>query len=187
MSFQLGQHSYVDGGRLKVMDWQSLPENLRTIEIGNYTSIASDVVVFVDGNHRMDFASTFPFREKLGCTQAPPSVCGKSAPRIGHDVWIGRNVTIMSGVRIGDGAVVGYGSVVTRNVEPYSIVAGNPARHIKYRFDDAKTIAELRDTEWWHLPSEMVLQELAPITDDVQAFIQRANALKSDRISEQPR
>ena len=70
------------------------------------------------------------------------------AVRIGNDVWIGQAAQIMSGVRVGDGAIVGAGAIVTRDVPPYAVVAGNPARLIRYRFDDA-TIAKLVSTAWW--------------------------------------
>lgn len=75
--------------------------------------------------------------------------------RIGNDVWIGNRVMIKAGVTISDGAVIGMGSIVTKDIGPYEIWAGNPARLIRKRFDD-KTIAKLHNTEWWKWPDERI-------------------------------
>jgi acetyltransferase-like isoleucine patch superfamily enzyme len=74
---------------------------------------------------------------------------------VGNDVWIGNNVVIKSGVNIGDGVIVGAGSVVTKDIEPYAIFVGNPARLLKYRFD-SEIIKELLELEWWNLPYEVL-------------------------------
>ncbi|MCR5688349.1 MAG: CatB-related O-acetyltransferase [Lachnospiraceae bacterium] len=76
------------------------------------------------------------------------SNCRKPLPVIGNDVWIGHGVTVVNGVSIGDGAIIAAGSVITRDVEPYSIVGGNPAKLIRYRFDE-KTIERLLKLRWW--------------------------------------
>ena len=78
---------------------------------------------------------------------------------IGNDVWIGRKAVILSGVTIGDGAVVGTMAVVTSNVEPYTIVAGNPARPVRKRFDDS-TIQNLLQLRWWDWPTEKVKENV---------------------------
>lgn len=77
--------------------------------------------------------------------------------RIGNDVWIGDNVIIKNGVKIGDGAVVGLGAVVTKDVPPYAVVAGVPAKIIKYRFSD-EIISELLELEWWNLEEDVIRQ-----------------------------
>lgn len=77
--------------------------------------------------------------------------------RIGNDVWIGDNVIIKNGVKIGDGAVVGLGAVVTKDVPPYAVVAGVPAKVIKYRFSD-EIISELLELEWWNLEEDVIRQ-----------------------------
>ena len=104
--------------------------------VGDYTSIASDVLFMIGGGHRMDWASMFPFRSHFrlpgAWSDGHPSSRGDI--RIGNDVWIGSGALILSGITVGDGAVIGARSVVTRNVAPYAIVAGNPARHIRARF-----------------------------------------------------
>ena len=90
---------------------------------------------------------------------------------IGNDVWIAQDATILSGVTIGDGAVIGANSVVTKDVEPYTIVAGNPARPISKRFDD-QTIEDLLRIKWWNLPMEDLEKKKDLIfSTDIEAFI----------------
>jgi len=89
---------------------------------------------------------------------------------IGNDVWIGLEATIMPGVTIGDGAIIGAKSVVTHNVEPYSVVAGNPARVIKKRFSD-ETIKRLLKIQWWNWPIQTIETHRDVITgNDIDAF-----------------
>jgi virginiamycin A acetyltransferase len=83
---------------------------------------------------------------------------------IGNDVWIGQNSVILPGVKIGDGAIIGMGSVVGSDVEPYTIVAGNPARMIRKRFDEELTELMLK-LKWWNLPVEEIMQ-LIPLLHD---------------------
>lgn len=83
---------------------------------------------------------------------------------VGNDVWIGQNSTILPGVHIGDGAIIGLNSVVSKDVEPYTIVAGNPARFIRKRFDD-ELIGLLQRLKWWDKPTEEI-QSLIPILTD---------------------
>ena len=88
---------------------------------------------------------------------------------VGNDVWIGKRVIIKAGIKIGDGAVIGAGSVVTKDVPPYAVVAGVPAKVIKYRFDE-KTISDLLESEWWDLSDEH-LQKHAHLIKQPEAFI----------------
>ena len=90
--------------------------------------------------------------------------------RIGHDVWIGRSAIVLAGVEIGHGAVVGAGAVVTRDVAPYAIVAGNPARLIRFRFDET-TRMRLLASRWWEL-DEATLGELGALVRDVPRFLE---------------
>src|SRR5690606_35017201 len=97
---------------------------------------------------------------------------------IGSDVWLCSNCTILSGVTIGTGAVVAAGAVVARDVAPYSIVAGNPAKVISWRFDE-KTREELLATEWWLWPREEIIKAVELLcSKDIQGFIEYAGSYK---------
>lgn len=123
-------------------------------QIGNFCSIAAGVGIG-GGAHDIDAVSTSPifnkgrniFGRNLGNNEFPPY----KTTIIGNDVWIGNRALILQGVTIGDGAVVGAGAVVTKDVEPYTIVAGNPAKPIRKRFDD-ETIDKLLKLKWWDIP-----------------------------------
>lgn len=121
--------------------------------IGKFCSIAGDVQIFLGGNHRNDWISTYPFNQLLpevyGYIKGHPM--SKGDVRIGNDVWIGNNVMIMSGVTIGNGASIGAGAVVTKDIPPYAVAAGVPARVVKYRFPPGvRTI--LLKMRWWDWP-----------------------------------
>lgn len=120
--------------------------------IGKFCQIASGVEFIMNGaNHQRNAVTTFPFYTLEGWEQMPPSTEDlqlKGDTIIGNDVWIGQNVTILPGVHIGDGAIIGANSVVRENVEPYSVVIGNPAKEIRKRFDD-ELIGLLEQFKWW--------------------------------------
>ena len=120
--------------------------------IGKFCQIASGVEFVMNGaNHQMNSVSTFPFYTLEGWEQNPPSQNDlpiKGDTIIGNDVWIGQNATILPGVNIGDGAIIGANSVVGSNVDPYTIVAGNPAKPIRKRFDD-ELIEIMEKLKWW--------------------------------------
>jgi acetyltransferase-like isoleucine patch superfamily enzyme len=145
--YEIGEWSY---GTPEILSWGEGA----TIKIGRYCSFASGVEILLGGEHRVDWITTYPFnvffREGSGITGQSRS---KGDIVIGNDVWVGKDALILSGVSIGDGAVIGARSVVTGNVEPYSIVAGNPARHKKYRFSK-NVIRELLSIAWWDWPLE---------------------------------
>jgi acetyltransferase-like isoleucine patch superfamily enzyme len=176
MSIQKGILTYI--GDAEVLCWYTLSEEESTVTIGNYCSLAKRIKFYVDGNHRYDHASTFPFFE-LGHNQDTrnKNCWGKGAPKIGHDVWIGNDAVLMSGITIGHGSIIGANSVVTRDVPPYAIVAGNPARIVKYRFD-VETIQQFLDVQWWDLPQSVVIEELAPLQYDVELFLDKAQELR---------
>ena len=126
----VGKYSY---GPLNIMTWGAENEKLT---IGSFVSIAGDVLFILGGNHNINTFSTYPFKVKfLG---AEREAWSKGHIVVEDDVWIGERATILSGVRIGRGAIVGAGSVVAKDVPPYAIVVGNPARVVRYRFDQAK-------------------------------------------------
>ena len=156
--FDIQEHSY---GRPKVR----FPESGAQLSIGRYCSIADGVEILLGGNHRTDFATTFPFGAFPDTWPAARGLDDYHATRgdvhVGHDVWLGSGCMILSGVTIGNGAVVAARAVVTRDVPPYAIVGGNPARIIRRRFDD-ETVDGLVRAAWWDLPRSEV-ERLAPI------------------------
>lgn len=123
------------------------------LRIGNFCSISSNVTVLLNSEHRLDWISTYPFPAFYNKWPKAKNIRGQAINKgdviIGNDVWIGCNAIILSGVKIMDGAVIGAGSVVTKDVEPYTIVAGNPAKVIRKRFDD-KIIKNLLEIKWWN-------------------------------------
>lgn len=127
-------------------------------EIGSFCSIASGVAIG-GGAHDLNAVSTSPVfnkgRNVLGVNFGNIEFSPYKTTTIGNDVWVGNRAMILQGVTIGDGAVVGAGSVVTKDVEPYTIVAGNPAKVIRKRFDD-ETVEKLLEIKWWNLPDEQI-------------------------------
>ncbi len=131
--------------------------------IGRFCSIAAEVCILKGGEHRADFGSTYPFPYFFQRRQPPP-VASKGPIVIGSDVWLGFGCTILTGVTIGHGAVVGAGSVVSKDIEPYAIVAGNPARVIRHRFEPATVELMLR-LAWWDWDIDDILENLDLIMD----------------------
>lgn len=128
------------------------------IIIGKFCSIGWNVQIIVDGNNITDWISTYPFYKlSKNIPKNPGNMAGKGDIVIGNDVWIGCDVIILPGVKIGDGAIVGAGSVVTKNVDDYELVAGNPACHIRYRFDKEEIII-LKNIQWWNWPIEKIIE-----------------------------
>lgn len=131
--------------------------------IGKFCQIASGVTFIMNGaNHLQDSISTYPFA--IFGADWKNAMEGKSYPskgdtRIGNDVWIGFDATIMPGISIGDGAIIGSKSVVTKDVPPYTIVGGNPTKEIRKRFSEAQ-IEELLQLKWWDWPLEKITEQL---------------------------
>ncbi|MDY6216653.1 CatB-related O-acetyltransferase [Actinobacillus porcinus] len=164
----VGNNTY---GSVRLID----AEHGNKVVIGNYCSIAEGAT-FIVGYHRTDLVSTFPFRvlnkyySSHSVTMADHS--SKGSIVVGNDVWIGLNVTIMSGVKIGDGAVIATNAVVTKDVEPYSMVGGNPAKHLKYRINDEKQRKAMLEIAWWNWSEETVSENINKIANtDIAAFI----------------
>ena len=148
------------------------------INVGKYCSIGRDCN-FLHANHRSDWITTSsqllgPVTNEIAemhMGMGHPSCKGDIT--IGNDVWIGAKSTIMSGVSIGHGSIVAAGSLVTKDVEPYSVVGGNPAKHLKYRFEDQQII-DLLDIAWWDW-NETKIKENAMImwSQDINYFIKK--------------
>jgi acetyltransferase-like isoleucine patch superfamily enzyme len=148
-----------------------------TLTVGSFCSIAQGVQIFLGGEHRADWVTTYPFNVLW---KAAESIQGhpmtKGDVHIGHDVWIGVDAMILSGVTIGDGAVIGARTVVTRDVAPYTIVAGNPGRFIRRRFDD-QTIERLLRVRWWDWDQGRIERFLPlMLAGDIEAFLAAAKA-----------
>ena len=147
--FKIGDKSY---GNPRIL----FADSGSTLTIGKYVSIADGAIIMLGGEHRVDWATTYPlgqyYPEWSGIEGHPAT---KGDVVVGNDVWIGREALIFSGVTIGNGAVIGARAVVAKDVMPYSIVVGDPARHVRYRFDD-KQIAQLIGMAWWDWPEEII-------------------------------
>ncbi|WP_279362441.1 CatB-related O-acetyltransferase [Xanthomonas sacchari] len=146
------------------------------IQIGAFCSIAEGVIIFGGGEHRSDWITTYPLRIAFGSPGAGqdglPHTKGPTI--IGNDVWIGHGAMVLSGVTVGDGACIGAGAVVSKDVPPYAIVAGNPARLVRMRFD-AQSVARLLEIRWWDWPIEKIRAFESLLSDsDISAFIEAA-------------
>jgi acetyltransferase-like isoleucine patch superfamily enzyme len=133
-------------------------ENAKLV-VGNFCSIAHNVNIYLGGNHNIGWVTTYPFghihQRKFNNFNGDGHPSTKGDVIIGNDVWIGDNVTIMSGVTIGDGTVISNNSHVIKNCEPYSLIGGNPAQLIKYRFTPVQ-IEKLLEIKWWHWDDEKI-------------------------------
>ncbi len=141
------------------------------VQIGKYCSIAPNVCIAL-GNHNTSYVTTSPilYDKKRGFIRKRiENVINTEKTIIGNDVWIGANANIKKGVKVGNGAVIAMNSVVTKNVPDYAIVAGNPARIIRYRFS-AEVIKDLLLTEWWNWPEEKIRNNINYFYD-IDAFL----------------
>jgi len=149
------------------------------IHVGKYCSIGRDCNFFLHANHRPDWITTSsqllgpvtPEIASMHMGMGHPSCKGDIT--IGNDVWIGAKSTIMSGVKIGHGAVIGSGSVVAKDVPPYAIVVGNPAKIVKYRFDEQQ-IEDLLSIAWWDWEESKIKEESMILwSKDINYFIEK--------------
>ena len=163
---KLGRYSYIGND-----------STVTHCEIGSFCSV-SDNCVIGGGSHPLDHVSSSPvFHSSKNCLNTnfcdiPYDAYAHTV--IGHDVWIGAGCHIKAGVRLSTGCVVGMGSVVTKDIGPYEIWAGNPAKLIRKRFDD-KTVERLLSSEWWTLPEER-LRACAPYMDRPDEFLKKVGS-----------
>jgi acetyltransferase-like isoleucine patch superfamily enzyme len=145
------------------------------IVVGAFCSIGPDVRIHGGGRHALTRVTTYPLnamlfdrakRNALDDLETGPTV-------IGNDVWIGQGAIVLAGVSVGDGAVIGAGAVVCKPVQPYAVVAGNPAKLIRYRFDE-RTRERLRALAWWDWSDDKIRERKAWFMGDAQAFLARA-------------
>jgi acetyltransferase-like isoleucine patch superfamily enzyme len=138
--------------------------------IGRYCSLNDASYLVTGGNHHREHVSTCLFYFTMGA--GPETYSDSNGPIvIGNDVWSGFGSMVMSGVRVGDGAIIAAGAVVTKDVEPYSIVGGVPARHIDYRFDEPTRSALLR-IQWWNWTESKIRAHVEQLASpEVAAFV----------------
>lgn len=171
MKYSIGAHTYI--GDINISDphdmlrccelytWNN-DDVTSNFKIGRYCSIAKDVKFLLGGYHPIDCISTYPFFKDIQGSHC--NNIKRDDLIIGNDVYIGIGSRILSGITIGDGAVIGAYSVVTKDVEPYTVVGGNPAKFIKKRFSD-DVIKELIDIKWWNY-DEPIIRTIYPLLTD---------------------
>lgn len=164
--YKVGKGTY---GFPTIYDWGDDSK----LEIGNYCSIGDNVSILLGGEHRSDFISTYPFQSFSTDKSLLQDRKTKGNVVLGNDVWIGNNVLLLSGVKIGNGAIIGAGSVVTKDVEDFSIVAGNPAKQIRKRFSDVQ-IEKLSKICWWNWNEDKINSNLEDIiSPNIDRFIDK--------------
>jgi acetyltransferase-like isoleucine patch superfamily enzyme len=168
--YQFGRGTY--DSDLQIFSWGEGA----TLRIGSFCSIAPGVQILIGGEHRVDLVTTYPFNVfwKAG-KQIKGHPVTKGDVDIGNDVWIAKEAMILSGVKIGDGAVIGARAVVAKDVPPYAIVVGNPARVIRHRFD-REAIQKLLEIKWWNWDDAQIVEFLPKLlSDDTAAFFEAAD------------
>lgn len=162
----VGRHSYGFNRNIFVRPSAKAP-----CSIGAFCAIAPDTLIYGQADHPLHSPSSFPFRSEFFMADAIPAEPLTRGPvRIGNDVWVCSRAIILSGVSIGDGAVVGAGAVVARDVPPYAVVAGNPARIMRYRFSP-EIIARMLEIRWWDWPDDRIKAYEPLLYGDMDAFL----------------
>jgi virginiamycin A acetyltransferase len=160
---------HVSVGRFTVINPKtSVLSSVHEISIGQFCSIAPEVWI-QEYLHRTDYVTTYYINKHLLGGSTKDDITSKGPIVIGNDVWIGTKSTILSGLRIGDGAIIGANSLVTKDIPPYAVVGGSPARVIKYRFTQ-ETIELLLRVKWWDWKSDYIREhgKLFSLSDERQ-------------------
>lgn len=165
---EVGGFTYGSAGRNRPRFVRHMDDE--RISIGSYCSIGPGVTFMAGGNHRIDTASSYPFRRIF--ERGPRSAVSRGALVVGNDVWIGREALVLSGCTVGDGAVIGARAVVSRDVPPYAVVAGNPAQVVRKRFEP-EVVAALLRIRWWEWPPERIRERLEWFEGPVESFVER--------------
>lgn len=168
---EVGKHTYGATG-ITIDHYQGSESK---VIIGSYCSIAKNVRIITGGIHPPDWVALFPFRIVWGLpgafTDGTPAT--KGAVNIGNDVWIGTDVTILSGVTIGSGAIILAGALVTKDIQPYSITGGVPAKVIKKRFTEDQ-IEQLMKIKWWEWSEEKIKDAIPLLSaNTIKEFINK--------------
>ena len=142
------------------------------LNVGKFCSFGPDIKIFLSSDHPTNLASTFPLKTLFIQKKPWPNldVVSKGGVNIGNDVWVGANAMIMSGVSIQDGAIIAAGAIVTKNVSPYTIVAGNPAKTVKKRFKNSQIKSLLR-IQWWNWEEDKIRKYVSDFYSDIEKFI----------------
>ena len=167
-NYSIGDYTY---GTPNILNWGEGS----TLIIGKFCSIADGVTILLGGNHRIDWITTYPFNKCNSYFPNATTIHGHPSTKgdvvIGNDVWIGKGVTILSGITIGNGAVIAAEAVVTKDVKPYEMVGGNPAKSIKFRFSQ-DAIEHLLKIKWWDWNHEIINKKVKHLCDsDIEQFI----------------
>ncbi len=192
LTLQLGEHSYIHDARIRN------PSGAFThINIGKFCSIATDLVI-IGYDHHSEWITTYPFLDD-GNRAVWPGTQGIPYPHspehgsnknrgdisVGNDVWIGYDVKLFKGIKIGNGAVIGACSLVNKSVEPYTIVAGTPARPIRKRFSDVE-IEALERIQWWNWPPELINRYMPLLCSSNIAGLEKILAQDADAPTRPP-
>lgn len=164
----VGDYSYYDGDNFEKIVTHCYPWYKEKLVIGKFCAIAQGVEFMMNGaNHCMNGFSTYPFYIFKGWDHKPwpkQKLTVKGDTIIGNDVWIGQKAVILPGVKIGDGAIIGAYAVVAKDIPPYTVAVGNPARIVKKRFSD-KVIKHLLKIKWWNWPVKKIKKNLKILTE----------------------
>lgn len=164
-----GKHTYGPGPVIV-----GVPEIAIGSKIGKFCSIAENLQFIMRGSHMIDWVTTYPFRETWGMDVPLNDLPPHSPITIGNDVWVAANVKIKQGVTIGDGAILATECFVTKDVPPYALVGGNPAKIIRYRFSEEQ-IKDLLEIKWWDWEDEEI-KKVVPllVSNNIDEFIKKA-------------
>jgi virginiamycin A acetyltransferase len=171
----------ITAGKMSYHNGNFIIQGSQNVKIGSYCALGENICIITE-NHDYNYTvMQYTFyrhyfgKEHPGVLNYPPNKeRTKGGVEIGNDVWIGHNTTILSGVKIGNGAILGNGCIVTKDVEPYSIVSGIPARKIKMRFNE-ETVKYLQEIEWWNWSENKIKR-------NVNFFNQNQNLLTVEEI-----
>ncbi|VVC00317.1 2,3,4,5-tetrahydropyridine-2,6-dicarboxylate N-acetyltransferase [uncultured archaeon] len=151
-----------------------------TLTVGKFCCFAGGVKLIRSGEHPTSLPSQYPFRTLLRYKGKKNVDCfSKGAITIGNDVWVGANAIILSNVTIGNGAIIAAGAVVAKDVPPYAIAGGVPAKVLKYRFDE-KTIREIMKTRWWNWADRTIIGNMDIFYLKPEQFIEEANRIMEE-------
>lgn len=168
---EIGRHTY---GLTKESFF--VPHKNVPVRIGSFCSVGPGVLFICAAEHRVDTATTFPIQFVDGKIRNAPGTVGKGPITVGHDVWFGARCIVLGGVTIGNGAVIGAGSIVTRDIPPYAIAVGNPARVIRYRFSP-EIIERLQSSQWWNWSDDLIRERVELLTTvDAESFVNALDA-----------